>query len=120
LPVLQAICLFANVGSICHVTKRKAHWKESWIYYVAKQEDVRFFLEKIVLFVVIKKEKVVRVLAQLQTILASQKERRDQLQSRRLRASRLREEGLSYWRIGLIMGLDRGYVRRLVLKKWRA
>jgi len=37
--VLESIRDFVGVGYVVEVAKRKSHWKDSWVFYIAKQED---------------------------------------------------------------------------------
>lgn len=114
-PVLENIKGFSGVGNICLVTKRKEHWKESWVYYVSKQKDVYIFLTKTRPFLIVKKKLVLKRLPTLREIIKLQNRRKLRLTNRKQRALSLRGSGLSYWRIGKRMGLDRSYVRRLML-----
>ena len=52
--VLRRIQEFSGVGNICQVKRRKTHWKESWIYCVARQENVLFFLKSIYPYLIVK------------------------------------------------------------------
>jgi len=45
--VLEEIQIFTGLGHIHFIKKRKSHWQNAWLYYIAKQEDVYFFLNKI-------------------------------------------------------------------------
>lgn len=116
--VLIDIRSFTSFGTICKVIKRKSHWKDSWIYYVAKQEELYRFLRHILPFTIVKRSKILTVLPKLQFIIKLQYERKNRHKLRLIKALRFRKQGLSYWRIGREMNLDRSYVRRLILSKW--
>ena len=117
--VLDSIRNFTKAGFVMHITKRKAHWKESWTYYIAAQKDVYDFLMQIKKFVIVKKANVLAVLPELKYNIEQQRLRQDKSLQRRAQAVALREKGLSYWRIGLEMGgLDRGYIRRIILRRY--
>lgn len=118
--VLEEIRKFSQVGLVCKLTKRQAHWKDSWAYYVAKQKDVDYFIRKILPFAHIKKDKIIRAIPNLKKILELQEFRSDRHASRKKEALKLRESGLSYWRIGEKMGFDRSYARKLILGKWKS
>ncbi len=118
LLVLKRIKAFTRVGTICKVTKREMHWKDSWTYYIASQEDVLLFLKNVLPFVIVKHLVVSRVLPKINVLVRLQREKKERLILRISKALQLRKKGLSYWRIGLKMNLDRGYVRRLVLGRW--
>ncbi len=117
--VLEDIQEFTSSGSICETTKRKPHWKDSWVYYIARQETLYLFLKNILPFLIVKKSKVAGALPRIEIILKLQRQRAKQHTSRREKALQLRGQGLSYRRIELKMGLDRGYIRRIVLGKYR-
>jgi len=56
-------------------------------------------------------------LPKLKTVVAIQKRKKEKHRQRLNLALNLRKRGLSYWRIGEEMGgLDRGYIRKLILK----
>lgn len=117
--VLTSIKDFTNTGNIFQEKKRKIHWKDSWIYYIATQKDIYDFLVQIQKFVIVKKLKVLAVLPELQYNIEQQRLRQDKHLQRRMQAIALRKKGLSYWRIGLEMGgLDRGYIRRIILHRY--
>ena len=118
--VLDEIKYFSGVGLVCKITKRQAQWKDSWVYYVSKQKDVDFFVRNILPFVYVKKDKIIETIPKLDRILELQKFRSIRLVRRKKEALKLRESGLSYWRIGQKMGLDRSYVRKLILGKWKS
>ncbi len=117
--VLMNIKDFTNTGHIFKEKKRKVHWKDSWTYYIAAQKDIYNFLVQIQKFVIVKKSKVLAVLPELQYNIEQQRLRQDKHLQRLAQAIALREQGLSYWRIGLEMGgLDRGYIRRIILHRY--
>lgn len=119
LHVLQTILLFSRVGQIAKVTKRKSHWKDSWIYYIANQHDVRTFLRRITPHLVLKHNIVKQSLKKLDTIVAHQRKNRMLARYRKRQAKRLRQEGLSYREIGKKLNIDWGYARRIILGRRR-
>jgi len=114
--VLDNIARFSGIGYVVKITKRKAHWKDSWIYYIACQKDVYFFIKHIVRFLTVKKnitEKVIRVL----NIYLGNK-RRHELHIEKMKdvAKEMRKKGHTYREIGKRVGLDWSYVRRILIK----
>jgi len=114
--VLEKIKKFTKSGYVIEVTKRKAHWKDSWLYYIAKQKDVYKFLTTVFPFLTVKKENASKAIPQLKTFLQKKKQKEKRLQERIKISKKLRKKGLSYRKIGKILGIDFGYVRRLTLK----
>ncbi len=113
--VLSAIQIFTKAGNICQVTKRKEHWKESWVYVIARQEDVLVFLRNIYPHVIVKKNLVQISIPIIAKIVSIQRQRKANLQKNIKRSKLLRKKGLSYRAIGKKLKIDHGYVRRLVL-----
>jgi len=114
--VLDAIKIFTKVGNVFEVTKRKEHWKDSWVYYIAKQEDVYYFLSKINRYIVVKKKQTELILPQLEKILKKQATRKNRRARLIRETKKLRGDNLSYRKIGEMLGIDWGYARRLSLK----
>lgn len=115
--VLNEIRNFSGVGNICKIKKRQEHWKESWIYTVARQEDVLFFLKKVSPYLIIKKELTRRTIPIVKDIVRINRKRRFNLQKKVKACKLLRKKGLSYRAIGHKLNIDHGYVRRMVLFK---
>lgn len=115
--VLDTIKTFTNFGYVIKIQKRKNHWKNSWMFYIAKQEDIRTFLLKIISHLIVKRALVKRVLKQLELTLIRRKEKQYKIEKRRLFVSKLRLKKLSYRQIGKKVGLDWGYVRRILIKQ---
>ncbi len=113
--VLETIKTFSGVGNICKVRKRKSHWKESWIYAVAKQEDVLVFLRNVYPRLIVKRGIVRRLIPVVADIVSAQRKKRLNLQKNIERSKFLRGKGLSYRAIGKKLKIDHGYVRRLIL-----
>lgn len=113
--VLQLIKFFSGVGNIYKVKKRKKHWKESWTYSVARQEDVLIFLEKIYPHLIVKKDLARKLIPIVEKIVSIQRKRKLDLQKNIKTSKFLREKGLSYRAIGKKLNIDHGYVRRLIL-----
>lgn len=115
--VLKEIKNFTDVGNICKVKKRKAHWKESWTYYVAKQEDTLFFLKKIYPYLIVKKYVAQKIIPIVTKIVSKNRKKKLQLQKKIKKCKFLRDKGLSYRSIGRKLKIDHGYARRLILYK---
>lgn len=113
--VLNAIKSFTRVGNICQVKKRREHWKESWIYTVARQEDVLFFLRNVYPHLIVKKGVARTLISVLGRIVSAQRKKRSYLQKNIKASKLLKEKGLSYRAIGKKLKIDHGYVRRLIL-----
>ena len=104
-------------GMIFEVKKRREHWKQSWVYYIAKQEDVLYFLVTCLPFLIVKKtlaQKTIRVLRK--NILVTKKRKKLRI-SRIAQAKILRNRGLTYRAIGKHLNIDFGYARQLFLTK---
>lgn len=115
--VLKAVQIFAGVGGICKVGKRKEHWKESWTYFVARQGDVLFFLKKISPYLLVKKELAEKTIPIVQKIVLRNRKKKRDLQNKTKACKLLRNKGLSFRAIGAKLNIDHGYVRRLILYK---
>lgn len=113
--VLQRIKSFAGYGNIIYVPKRKIHWSDGWTYYIAKQSEVYKFLLKIKPFLVVKSNAVNKTLPKLEKILNQQKLKRKTYIYRKQKGKKLRQKGLTYREIGKQLGIDWGYMRRLIL-----
>ena len=113
--VLVGIRSFSGVGNLLKERKRQSHWKDNWVYYVASQKDAYLFLEKINPFLIVKKGLVVDALPKLGYVIKQQNQRLSKRKKRFDEAFLLRSRGLSYHAIELKMGLDRGYIRRLLI-----
>lgn len=114
--VLSAINKFVGVGNVIKVSKRKVHWKDSWVYYVSRQEDVLFVIRNVKPFLIVKKKKVEQVLPDLIRMVVKQQ---DVILKRNLlikSAKSLREGGMSYREIGRRLNIDFGQARRLIKK----
>jgi len=113
--VLNKICDFAKCGYIIKLKKRKAHWKDCWLYYIACKKDVCKFLKKIAPYLVLKKKKASIAIFQLEKDLVLMKQKENMYKKRKSRAKLLREKGWSYRKIGKELKIDWGYARRLIL-----
>lgn len=112
--VLEEIKNFSKIGHICKITKRKFHWKDSWVYFIAKQSDVYVFLEKIKPKLIVKKKLVDKAIKILKVYLETEKRKKLNLKIRIKEAKNLRGKGLSYREIGKKLSIDFGYARRLI------
>ncbi len=114
-PVLLAIQKFTGMGNICKVRKREAHWKDSWVYAVARQEDVLRFLKNVRPYAVVKEESVARHIPILSRIVVRNRKKKVSLRKRIKNCKLLRRKGFSYRMIGKALQIDHGYARRLIL-----
>lgn len=115
IEVLEAIKNFSKIGHLITVTKRKSHWKDQWVYYVAKQSDVYKFLKGARPFLIVKKDLAEKTLLKLKDILKQQKLKRSLYIYRKIKSKKLRTKGLTYREIGRYLEIDWGYARRLIL-----
>ena len=115
--VLRAIQFFTKFGNICKTKKRKTHWKDNWVYSVARQEDVLVFLKNVYPYLIVKKEMARKVIPIIAEIVAANRRKKDNLQKKIRTCKLLREKKLSYRSIGKKLKIDHGYVRRLILFK---
>ncbi len=112
--VLEKIKNFSEIGHICNITKRKLHWKDSWIYFVAKQSDVYLFLKKVEPILIVKRELANKAVKALEIYLKNEKRKRLILEIKIKKAKDLRNKGLTYREIGKRLSIDFGYARRLI------
>lgn len=117
--VLRSIQRFTRVGHITHLRKRQTHWREAWVYVISTQADIQRVLTHILPHLIVKHPLARKVLAELHTIVPQQRRRRQIARQHRITARRLRRKGLTYRAIGSRLGLDWGYVRRMILPKAR-
>lgn len=115
--VLRSIQNFTGMGNICQVAKRKTHWKESWVYCVARQEDALFFLKRIYPYLIVKKDIARKIIPMVAKIVSNQRKNKLRLRKKIKACKFLRERGLSYRQIGKKLKVDHGYARRLILYK---
>ena len=87
------------------------------MYYIARQKDVYFFITHIVRFLRVKKNAAEKVIPILSIYLANKY--RHELYTERMKriAKKMRIEGHTYREIGKKVGLDWGYVRRILIKQ---
>ncbi|MDP3731014.1 MAG: LAGLIDADG family homing endonuclease [bacterium] len=113
--VLLEIKNFIGSGIIYKVAKRKEHWKESWVYCIAKQEDILKFINKIKNNLVVKKITVLNAIPRLTITLNGMAKRKKLRIDRKNTVEKLRAKGLTYREIGKKVGIDFGYARRLLI-----
>ena len=70
--VLEKIKNHARIGGVVEITKRQPHWKDSWLFFIAKQEDVYKFISAIQDLVVVKKNLINTVKPKLRKIMGKQ------------------------------------------------
>lgn len=115
--VFDKILKSIGCGMIFEVKKRQSHWKQSWVYYIAKQEDVLQFLITCGPFLIVKKTLAQKTIRELRINIRAAKERR-KLRVDRIRQTKiLRNKGLTYRAIGRRLNIDFGYARQLFLTK---
>lgn len=114
--VLEQIRKFVGFGFIIKPTKRKMHWKDSWVYYIAKQKHIYSFLRSVLKYLVVKRQLAEKTIPKLKIAVDNQQYRIDR-RKRLVRMSRkLRSDGLTLRAIGKKLDIDFGYARRLILK----
>jgi len=116
LEVLEEIHAFTGIGHVSQVTKRKSHWKDAWIYYIAKQEHVLQFIGHVDALLIVKKNAAECAIADLIPEVERQQAIVEKRRQRLSEAKALREEGLTFREIGSRIGLNWSYVRRALLK----
>ena len=116
IEVLSAIQRYCGVGDIIEITKRKPHWKDSWVYYISTQREVYYFLQKIKPWVIVKRSRVRHVLDELREYLKRITIRKRLVKKLAERSIRLRHRGLTYREIGRRVAADHSYIRRLIMK----
>lgn len=114
--VLKQIHTFTGVGHIFKVTKRQAHWKDSWVYSISKQSDIVLFLKQIKPYLVVKKGLVVDILPKLLKQTKIHENRLLKSKFLQKSAKELRKDHLSYREIGKRLNIDFGHARRLTMK----
>ncbi len=114
--VLQEILEYVGCGHICHPKKRKPHWKESWMFYISKQDDVSYFLKKTSSYLIVKKHLSKRVIPILEILVLKNKINREKITKRKDKAKLLRAKGLTYREIGKRLNMDWGHARRIIIK----
>ncbi|MEK7122846.1 MAG: LAGLIDADG family homing endonuclease [Patescibacteria group bacterium] len=115
--VFDTIMASISCGMIFEVKKRQEHWKQSWVYYIAKQEDVLQFLEKCYPHLIVKKPLARKTIKELCVSIKAAKARRALRAERIKRATILRNNGFTYRAIGKRLHIDFGYARQLILAK---
>lgn len=114
--VLLEIKEFIGFGNIIKVKKRQAHWKDSWVYCIAKQENVLKFINNVKDHLIVKKNIVTSAIPRLKVTLSRIAKRENLKVKRTFIVKQLRDNGLTYRAIGRKVGIDFGYARRLVIK----
>jgi len=115
--VLDAIKNHVQLGQVMKVGKRKAHWKETWVYYICKQNDVYSFLNNIKEHTIVKRSLVETTLPKIMKNITKQDAKKEIHDSRASEVKRLRSEGYTFREIGARLGIDFGYARKLILEK---
>lgn len=73
--VLNEIKKFTGLGNVIKVTKRRDHWKDAWVYYIAKQEDVLTFTQNTTEYLLVKKDILIDAQKKLQRAVAGIQEK---------------------------------------------
>lgn len=103
------------MGFMLALKKRRDHWSDSWLYYIASKRDVCAFLENMLPHLVVKKDSAKKAIAILKKQLGDMEEKRKLHDLRKTRAKMLKAQGWNYRKIGKELKIDWGYARRLVL-----
>lgn len=114
--VLEEIQKFVGAGYVFETNKRKEHWKDSWVYYIARQEEVYNFLLNIRGLVIVKRPLVEITIPILKKVVVRQHLKISTREKRMEKAKILREQGYTYRAIGKKLNIDFGYARRLIGK----
>jgi len=114
---LEEICAFAGRGYVYSLAKRKAHWRDAWLYSAGNNRNTLYILSHVVDKLIVKKEQAQKALNELTARIKEIDDERRLKESRIRRARVLRDEGWSYRKIARELKTDFGYVRRLVLSK---
>ena len=113
--VLEKIRDFIGRGYVYPLTKRKAHWKNAWLYSAGSAENTHYLLSHIVDKLTVKKERALRGLDEL-TVRITEIENGKKIKRERIRKAKiLRKKGWSYRKIGKELNTDWGYIRRLLI-----
>jgi len=113
--VLNKIRRFTKIGFVIPVKKRKSHWKDSWVYYIASKKDVYYFLNQAVPYLIVKKDLTLEAMSLLKKQLLRMQDKKKTHDKRKIEAKLLRLKGWDYRKIGKELNIDWGYARRLVL-----
>lgn len=113
--VLEAIRRFIGGGYVYPITKRRAHWKDAWLYSSGDSKTTHRVLSNVVDRLVVKREQAVRISNALKIRLREIDQQKRLKESRVEKSKALRERGWSYRKIGRTLKTDWGYVRRLLL-----
>jgi len=113
--VLEKIKNYARVGGVVEITKRQPHWRDSWLFYIAKQEDVYKFISAIQEMVIVKRNLIYIVMPRLKKIIEKQRAKKDRRKTIIKSAKKLRNKGDTYRQIGEKLKIDFGYARRIIL-----
>lgn len=113
--VLEQIKNFTGIGNIFKNKKRENHWKESWVFYIAKQNDVLLFLTHVKPYLIVKSKQTKQTIPQLAIKVANIDKKKKARQARITQAKKYRKDGLTYREIGKKMNIDFGYARRIIL-----
>ena len=115
--VLETIRLFVGCGIIFEVTKRKAHWKDAWIFTVADQENVYRLLLNFSEFLIVKQDLAKEAMGNLKQYLKNKKTVDSNRTTKHIMAMNMRLVGKSFREIGSKISMDYSYVRRMLKKK---
>lgn len=115
LEVLKAIKNFCGYGTVFEIKKRKSHWKDAWVFYIARQDDVQSFLERLRPLLVVKKASTERALEVLKVDNRTRKLKTAIQNRKKQQAIALRKHGMTYRKIGEFVNLDWSYIRRVAI-----
>ena len=113
--VFSEIRDFTKMGFILSLKKRRDHWSDSWIYYLASKQDVCIFLENMLPHLVVKKELAQNAIRILRQQLIGMEKKKRTHDTRKEKAKKLKSMGWNYRKIGKELKIDWGYARRLIL-----
>ena len=115
--VLKEIRDFMGCGYIYHIGKRKSHWKDAWLYSSGGAANTHYILLHVVDKLIVKKELATLVLSELRKRLKEIEDQKKLRIEQIKKAIVLRKKNWPYRRIGKELGIDFGYIRRLIINK---
>lgn len=114
--VLERIKQFTGYGQIFKPAKRKAHWQQSWVYYIARQKDVFKFLVSIEKHLIVKQQTASRAIPILKNKIKLQIKRELRAEQNIEETKKLRKDGFTYRQIGKELNISWSHARRINLK----
>lgn len=108
--VLEEIKNFLGFGNILTEKLRKAHWKQSWVFYTTNSRDSVSFLDKVLPFLIVKKKKSEEAKVLYKSYLDSKEVKKEKYND----AITMVKQGKSYREIEKEIGVGRQTIVRLM------